>query len=647
MAASRPSSFPDPAADRYLLAQAPAESCAGAAAGRLGRWIGPLLCAAAFVGLTSWSWRKWPDILVDFGHELYVPWQLTEGKVLYRDIAFLHGPFSQYLNAVWFQLFGVSLTTLIFCNLAILAGMSCLVYRMLAEACDRLTATVGCLFLLLIFGFSQYLTTGNYNFVCPYSHEATHGVALSVAMIRCLTGWSRFPAPWRHPLAGLCLGACLLTRLEIAVGALVAAITWLCLHLSTRRASLRCRLQDIAVCLAATFIPMLGFFVFFRFRMPADQAFHALTGWWTSLPLDAFSRTPFFRQGLGLDDVPGNLSAAMKMFALMVLPMLGAAGVDLALRKRATVHAAAGVGLALGVLPCLLWQGKSATWWEIGRPLPLVIALIGLSLIAALLRQRGNQELVRRLMPLAVWSAFALALLGKMILKARLDHYGFYLAMPAALMTVACVLWMVPQLLARRQARSWVVSGLSLASLLATAIMYLGQSNTAYRWKDFPVGRGGDVIYTPDPRFADDGVVICGLVERVIDRTPADATLAVLPEGVMVNYLARRVNPTPYTTFMMTEMLAFGEDAMLAGFQRHPPDFIALIPRNTEEFGVGLFGTDPRYGLRIMQWINAEYESFLALGPQPPSDSGQYGVKIMRRRVAALAPPSATSPTMK
>src|SRR5262245_41248360 len=86
--------------------------------------LGPAALAALFVILVAWSWRKWGDVFVDFGHELYIPWQLSEGRVLYRDIAYFMGPLSQYFNALMFAVFGVSLTTLIFVNLAILAGLT-------------------------------------------------------------------------------------------------------------------------------------------------------------------------------------------------------------------------------------------------------------------------------------------------------------------------------------------------------------------------------------------------------------------------------------------------------------------------------------------------------------------------------------------
>ena len=136
--------------------------------------------------LAWWSWRKWPDPLIDFGRELYVPWRITQGAVLHRDIASLFGPLSPYVNALWFRLFGVSLTTLIFCNLAILAAVLAGLYHLVRLSADRLAATLVTLSVMLLFGFSQYVAVGNYNFVTPYSHETTHGLALSVALMVAL-----------------------------------------------------------------------------------------------------------------------------------------------------------------------------------------------------------------------------------------------------------------------------------------------------------------------------------------------------------------------------------------------------------------------------------------------------------------------------
>src|SRR5438876_1859372 len=36
---------------------------------RMPRWFGLIPVAIAFLLMTLWTWRKWPDILVDFGQQ--------------------------------------------------------------------------------------------------------------------------------------------------------------------------------------------------------------------------------------------------------------------------------------------------------------------------------------------------------------------------------------------------------------------------------------------------------------------------------------------------------------------------------------------------------------------------------------------------
>src|SRR5690348_12798358 len=104
------------------------------------------ILTAAFAFFAWRSWRTWPDILVDFGHELYIPWRLCEGDVLYKDILFTMGPLSQHSNALLFRLFGVSLTTLIGANLTVLAVIVGLLYWLFLRCGTVCSATFVSLF---------------------------------------------------------------------------------------------------------------------------------------------------------------------------------------------------------------------------------------------------------------------------------------------------------------------------------------------------------------------------------------------------------------------------------------------------------------------------------------------------------------------
>lgn len=95
----------------------PAAPLAPAFAGRPAAWN-----RTAYAALLSlfflWAlkfyttWANWGSISSDTGHELYIPAQLAQGKQLYRDIWFMYGPASAYLNSFLYRLFGIHISVL-------------------------------------------------------------------------------------------------------------------------------------------------------------------------------------------------------------------------------------------------------------------------------------------------------------------------------------------------------------------------------------------------------------------------------------------------------------------------------------------------------------------------------------------------------
>ncbi len=112
--------------------------------------------------MAVWSWRKWPDVLIDFGRELYVAWRLSEGDALYRDVAHFNGPLSAWWNAFWFRVAGVGFDTLIATNLVLLALLTALLYGLFARAADRTGAALAGLVFVALFAFGQLVVVGNY-----------------------------------------------------------------------------------------------------------------------------------------------------------------------------------------------------------------------------------------------------------------------------------------------------------------------------------------------------------------------------------------------------------------------------------------------------------------------------------------------------
>ena len=172
--------------------------------------------------------------------------------MLYRDIAFYNGPLSQYFNALMFRLFGASLRTLVICNLTLLAALIALLYYATRQVASRWATTAACLVFVLPFAFGQYVGIGNYNYVCPYSHEMTHGLLLSLVAV--IAAW---PSD-KHRVAltilsGFALGLAFLTKAEVFVAGAAGTATALLLGIWFERAPWR-----KAVCACAVSLPLLS-----------------------------------------------------------------------------------------------------------------------------------------------------------------------------------------------------------------------------------------------------------------------------------------------------------------------------------------------------------------------------------------------------
>ncbi|HUA38345.1 MAG TPA: glycosyltransferase family 39 protein [Candidatus Sulfopaludibacter sp.] len=592
-------------------------------------WAGLAVVAVAFIAIAAASWRKWPDALIDFGLQLYLPWRISQGAVLYRDLHYLAGgPLSQYFNALLFKIFGVSFRTLIFANLAITAALLVLIYRRFLAAADRWTATTICLGIVLVFAFNEYQVVGNYNYIAPYSHELLHGLVLSLLTIALLSDWVGRRKLQYAFAAGFCFGLVFLTKPEIFVALAAGTLSaFLLFHVTHRRRDVA--IKSAAAFLLAAMIPALGFFLYFLSREDWRASLYSTAFAWAPLWLTPVARDHFYLWCTGLDTpISHLLEMVIQFFCVALLVALYAR-----LFQRETGLGAKRTTRLVLMVP-LLAAAAWFNWLNCGASLPL----LGLAACVLLFANYRALSVEREMTFPMVWSVFGLVLLAKLGLFSRVWHYGFVLAMPAAVITIYLLLWLLPVLLEKKY--NVDPRPFRLTVWLALLIGFAGlvhDSESWYTTKDLAVGQGGDRILAFDPRLNPAGAGVGLALEWIEKNVPRDGTLAVLPEGTTINYLSRRVNPTPCLDWTPTVLTAFGQAGMTAAFEHDPPDYVFLVERDTAEFGVGYFGRSPGYGVELMQWIGENYQPVYLIGHEPLRN-GLFGIEILKRQPAS--PPS-------
>jgi hypothetical protein len=436
-------------------------------------------------------------------------------------------------------------------------------------------------------------------------------------------------------LAGVCLGFAFLTKAELFLPALGAAVVAFGLTLAAPPVPARRVGLALVVFAGAAALPVAACFLLLLSHLPPAAAARAVAGNWMHVGTGVLD-DPFYSAAMGFDDPRGNLWLMLKVFGVIVGVVTAACGADVLFARvryrRRLWRAVAGVT----VFVALVWACDRVPWNLVGRALPLTTLAAAVALGAAYVRRRDDRDVASPLLPVALWAVLALLLLGKVLLKVRLSHYGFVLAMPATLLLVASVSWMIPSWLRARGGGGSLARAVLIACVLAGVVFHLRWSHALYAMKNLVIERGGDTIVAENPRFNPRAYWMAAAASRLQQVMPPGATLLVAPEGAMLNYWVRRANPTPFWLFTPSFMGVFGgEGAVVQSLQAHPPDFIALVHRDTDEFGYGAFGVDPRYGRQIMEWVSRHYVRVERIGGEPFRD-GRFGIVILRRAGAEM-----------
>ena len=325
--------------------------------------------------------------------------------------------------------------------------------------------------------------------------------------------------------------------------------------------------------------------------------------------------------------------------ALRALAMLRQAGIVLAvcalgllaefLARRAELASRAGIAICVFVVAVLVAEVEPGAWLAVGGGLP-VLTLLALGGFAWLvLHRRERWPLV-----LLAWSVWALALLAKMPLNARIYSYGFALAMPAGVLLVAVLLGVVPRLAPRAWGGLPVYRGAIAGVVIAACIGFLRVTDLHNRHKTFAFGRGADTILTYGPGPPTNLPYGVGLQRalELVEALPEGSTVAAVPMGAMLNYQARRPSSSSFGQFTPFSQHVSGTDAVERSLLESPPDYVVLVHAHLPGFGMGFFGRDPRNAGRVWQWLQTDYVLREQIFDPPFREVGKFGIQLLERR---------------
>ena len=558
--------------------------------------------------MLSLSWRKWADPIIDFGRELYIPWRISNGSVLYKDIAYFFGPLSAYGNALLFKIFGASLMVLAIFNIILIIMLTFIIYRIFFITTDKLTATAAASLFLAVFAFSQYGEFGNSNFVCPYTYGITYGIFLSFLIIYIFLIYLEKRDNKLIYLMGILLGLVFLAKPEIFFAITVAVFLGIFFLMFIDKVTLRVSLKIWSIILFGFLTPFVFFVVYLSASIPPDKALSAILLPYTAIFQSSVISSTFYKHLMGVDMLGKNI---WKLFFfggcyLMIVIVLEVINNLISFSISSKKWAVVGVATLLSLIFIYhVFIIISVLWLQIFRALPLSTLFLAGYLFTALCNARDDAK-IRQLLSLFIMSVFAFCLLLKIIFSVYIFQYGFALAMPAALLLVTGLLYYLPIFLGKAGGKTYIFRILILTFLGFILFFHMNASRKIYNLKTCSIGSGGDTLFGYKHQFNTVGVAslqqAIGKIEKIIKKKES---FVVFPEGVMLNYLTRRMNPTPYINFCPPELEIFGEGVILKSFMENKPDYFILMHRNMSEYGYPAPGK--YWGESIRSWINRNY----------------------------------------
>ena len=588
-------------------------------------YFGPALILFTAVIMAWWSWGKWTDPMIDFGRELYIPWQILGGSTLYKDIAYFNGPLSPYINSLWFFLLGVHMRSLIIANFIILALITLFLYKLLKNADSKIGATIGCLVLIIVFAFPRYDFVGNYNFITPYSHEMTHGLLLSLLGLYVLSRYQLQKKSWMVFLSGLFLGLVFLTKTEFALAGGIAIFSGFIITFWSQKEPYKQILLKISLLLSGAFIPPIISFLLLSIHMPLHLAFLGTLGSWPGTFNSELRNSFFYKQIMGTYDLGLSVKIVCISFISSILIFLPTAILSAAnaQRKKRDLIIGIAVGTGMVTMSILMIHSMIKIGSNMIRPLPvLLIVLITIEGIH-IFKNNQNNQYDQRILRFTL-SLFSLVLLTKILLRVEPNQYGFALAMPGTVILISVLVDRIPAFLNIKGRAGEIFRFFSLSIIIIFAGLHVFVSG-------FWLNKSTVQITTENATFYTDirGYPIREAIEEIKKHSSVDDTLAVLPEGVMLNFLTQRKNPTPYINFMPPEFILFGESNMLNAFHATPPDYIVLTNKPLEEYGFQEAGID--IGVELYQWIENNYALVKKIAPEYESNLPFTRIHLFRR----------------
>lgn len=478
--------------------------------------------------------------LIDCGREAYYPTQILLGKILYKDILDIYGPFSYMFNALLFKLFGINLNVLYLAGCACAIIISTLIYYISNRFLPKFLSFSIAASTILITVLSTYLS----NFIFPYSYAMLYGLGSFLFSIWFLLKYQSSEKTSFLYLSCLFAGLCIANKYEFLPYFLVI------LYAMLKIKPLKFKQYYYAI-FSLLFMPIFLFGILFLQGMGINDLISSVL----ILKKMAQSQTlNYFYHHQGVYFSKGFMKLQIVYFLMTLFPLI------CFLQGFRTKNKISAVLLIfLSTFLILKWTNPISF-----SLLPILIVILTV----------WNFKNLKTNIPLKILAFSAILFSIKVFWGLIIANYGTFFFSFLAITIIALI---ADKFKFSEDGKGINFKAIGIYILLVSVVL---SYNSLRQWKKFPIKTPRGEIYT-------DGYLHYAsqdLIDYINKNTKKTDKIVILPEGAMINFLTNRPTDNYYTSLIPLYVEVFGEENIINHFKETKPEYIIFNNWNTHDY---------------------------------------------------------------
>lgn len=499
-------------------------------------------------------------LLIDCGREVYYPAQILLGKVLYKDIFNIYGPFSYMFNAVLFRIFGINLNVLYLtgclCSFAIVTLIYTISRRFFSE--------------FLSFSVSAYtislgiLTLNLFNFIFPYSYGMLYGFVSFLISIWLLFKYQENPKKtFFLYLSSFFAGLCITSKYEF----LPYLIVVLYAALKIKPLSFK---QYFILIFSFLFIPVFCFGILFLQGLRITDLVFTVS----IIKKMAHSQTlKYFYRSQGVYFRKETIILLFYNFFRTIIPLsIFIYGFNNNKRIPSVILILFSV--------TLMWYWINPVTFAF---FPILIVILAILNFKNLIKNSQLMILTLGAITLGLKSFWGLATL----------NYGVFFA-SFLLITVLALIF---DILKDKNINTKAI-GIYII-IVAIILGYQNMLNIRAKQYYLKTERGG--IYTNKAYYD----ASKELINYIRTNTKKTDKIVIFPEGALINFLTDRSSDDFYISLLPLYVETMGEENIIKHFRKTKPEYIIFNNWNTKDYYFNYICND--YALSFCSFVAANY----------------------------------------